>query len=158
MFETATARNRIWVAARLFAEASDGLGCDTAEWSLSFQFGVPVRAYDGESGLAVWQLRKVLQHMSKRMPGRVSLRELAGLANLSPSYFNRAFKQSVGVTPYQWQLRARIEGAQEKLLSSDFSLEDIAAATGFGDAVHFGRRFKQIVGVAPAHWRRSHRV
>jgi transcriptional regulator GlxA family with amidase domain len=59
------------------------------------------------------------------------------------------------MAPYQWQLDARIRQAQALLLDTDASLEDVAEATGFADAVHFGRTFRKLAGATPAIWRRE---
>jgi AraC family transcriptional regulator len=75
---------------------------------------------------------------------------LAGLAGLSQSHYSRAFKASTGLAPYQWQLRARIAWAQGLLVTTNGSLEVIAEATGFADAVHFGRTFRKATGATPA--------
>lgn len=108
-----------------------------------------------ERGLARWQLRKVFEYLDAHLPGAVQLTTLAALTGLSQAHFARAFKVSTGVAPYQWQLRARIERAQALLLHTAGSLDDVAAATGFADAVHFGRTFRRLIGTTPAVWRRN---
>lgn len=101
------------------------------------------------------QLKDALLILEANMPHRVSLDALASQAGLSPSYYNRAFKASTGLAPYQWQLQARIQRAQALLLSQKTSLDDIAEATGFADAVHFSRMFRKLTGVTPSSWRRD---
>jgi AraC family transcriptional regulator len=114
------------------------------------------RAGDGK-GLAPWRLRRVIDFMEASLPDRVELAQLAQLVGLSTSHFSREFKVSTGMAPYQWQLHARIRVAQTQLINTDASLDQIAEANGFADAVHFGRRFRQLTGVAPATWRREHK-
>jgi AraC family transcriptional regulator len=108
-----------------------------------------------QRGLAHWQLRKVIDYLEARLPEAVQLTALAELTGLSQAHFARAFKASTGSAPYQWQLRARIERAKTLLLQTDGTLDDVAVATGFADAVHFGRTFRRVVGATPANWRRS---
>jgi AraC family transcriptional regulator len=107
------------------------------------------------SKLSPLQLRDALSFLEAHMPQRVELATLAKLAGLSPSHYNRAFKASTGLAPYQWQLQARIERAQALMLDSAGSLEDIAEATGFADAVHFGRTFRRLIGATPSAWRKD---
>jgi AraC family transcriptional regulator len=111
-----------------------------------------------ESGLARWQLRRVLEYLDVHLPDPVQLATLAKLTGLSQAHFARAFKISTGCAPYQWQLRARVERAQSLLLRTDDSLDEVAAMTGFADAAHFGRTFRRLTGAAPASWRRSRRL
>jgi AraC family transcriptional regulator len=108
-----------------------------------------------EHGLARWQLRRVLDYLDAHLPDAVPLAALAGLARLSQAHFARAFKASTGFAPYQWQLRARVDRARALLLHTDKSLDEIAVASGFADAVHFGRTFRKVTGISPAAWRRS---
>jgi AraC-like DNA-binding protein len=109
------------------------------------------------SGLAPWQLRRVLDYLDAHLSQRVELATLATLVGLSQSHFSHAFRVSTGVAPYRWQLDARIQRAQRLLIDTRVSLEQIAESTGFADAVHFGRTFRRLTGVPPAAWRRQRR-
>ncbi len=111
----------------------------------------------GPSRLSPLQLRNAISYLEASMPLRVELATLASHAGLSPYHFSRAFKASTGLAPYQWQLRSRIQHAQSLLLTTSASLESVAEATGFADAVHFGRTFRKLIGATPAAWRRDRR-
>ncbi|NOK22131.1 helix-turn-helix transcriptional regulator [Corallococcus carmarthensis] len=156
------ADDRLWTLMRLLAEAVDdddpaaqlyGDGLIAAIFAM-------LGSRRGErpstrKGLARWQLRRVLDYLESRLPERVELSELAGLVDLSQAHFSRAFKASTGVAPYQWQLQARLQRAQAMMLTTPTSLERIAEATGFADAVHFGKAFRRAHGTTPARWRRD---
>lgn len=152
--------DRIWTLVRLLADAvndrdpstqlyGDGL---TAAITARLFASAPQPEADGK-GLAPWQLRRVVEYLDAHMPNRVDLASLAALAGLSQSHFSRAFKVSTGMAPYRWQLDTRIRRAQALLIDSRASLEDVAEATGFADAVHFGRTFRKLTGATPAAWR-----
>lgn len=123
------------IAARLFARP--------------FETKAPVKQ------LAPWQLRRVLEYLHTSLPDHVSLSELAALSGLSQWYFSRGFKASTGMAPYQWQLEERIRRAKSLLLDTRASLERVAEALGFADAVHFGKTFRRITGMTPAAWRKA---
>lgn len=112
-------------------------------------------ATKGPARLSPAQLSDALGFLETSLPARVDLATLAGLAGLSQSHYHRAFKASTGLAPYQWQLVARIERAKALLLDTRSSLDDVAAATGFADAVHFGRTFRKLTGATPSAWRRD---
>ena len=107
------------------------------------------------TGLAPWQLRRVLEYLESHLPHRVELATLATLVGLSQSHFSQAFRISTGVAPYRWQLDARIRRAQRLMLDTRAPLEQVAEATGFADAVHFGRTFRRLMGATPGAWRRD---
>jgi AraC family transcriptional regulator len=109
------------------------------------------------TGLAPWQLRRVSDYLTAHIDERVGLATLATLVGLSQSHFSHAFRVSTGVAPYRWQLNMRIRRAQRLLLEREKSLEAVADATGFADAVHFGRVFRKLTGTTPANWRRERR-
>lgn len=157
------ADERLWTLVRLLSDAlgetdpSTQLYCDGLTTAIAARlFALPPssRREDG-TGLAPWRLRRVIDYLDTRLPERVELAQLAELVGLSPAHFSRAFKASTGMAPYQWQLDARIRRAQAKLLDTEASLDDVAEATGFADAVHFGRTFRKLTGTAPAAWRRE---
>ena len=78
---------------------------------------------------------------------------LAREVGMSTSAFIRKFHQAVGHTPYQYQLRLRIEQACEWLRVEGLTMDQIAELAGFCDRFHFSRVFKQMIGLTPAKFR-----
>ena len=155
--------DRLWTLVRLLSEAVGdpdpsaqlyGDGLVTAIAARLFASPTTARVEDGK-GLAPWRLRRVIDYLDTHLPERVDLAHLSELVGLSLSHFSRAFKASTGMAPYQWQLNARIRRAQAQLIGTDASLDQVAEATGFADAVHFGRTFRKLTGASPAAWRRE---
>lgn len=91
----------------------------------------------------------------ENLEGDISISDVAQACDLSRGYFIRAFRETTGMTPYQWLLGERINRARELLLASNAPLAEIAIACGFADQSHFTRVFSSIVGTAPGTWRRS---
>lgn len=154
--------DRIWTLVKLLSEAidnpdpsmqlyGDGLVAAIASQIFTAAHDIP----DRSGKLAPWQLRRVTEYMESHFPDRIELETLAAQIHLSQAHFSRAFKASTGLAPYQWQLDARVKRAQQLLSATDVSLEEIAQATGFADAVHFGRTFRKIAGMAPGAWRKE---
>ena len=110
-----------------------------------------------ESGLARWQLKRVLEFLEAHLAEDIGLEELAQLVGLSQSQFARAFKASTGLSPYKWCLHNRIKRAQEMLLNSNDSLSEIALHHGFADQSHFTKTFRLVTGTTPANWKQHHK-
>jgi AraC-like DNA-binding protein len=60
--------------------------------------------------------------MEEYLADEVSLLSLAGLAQLSPYHFSRAFKQSFGMPPHQYLTSRRIERAKTSLAERKLSV------------------------------------
>jgi AraC family transcriptional regulator len=83
----------------------------------------------------------------------LTLTSLANEARISRYRFLRAFRQIVGVTPYQYLLRMRLQVAAARLRRASDSITSIAYGAGFNDLSTFNRRFRRIMGMTPREWR-----
>src|SRR5882724_448732 len=72
----------------------------------------------------------------------VSIDDLAGLANLSASTFNRSFQGIFNDTPANYIKMKRLERAKDLLGMSSLTVSEIAFQTCFKDIAHFSRSFK----------------
>jgi AraC family transcriptional regulator len=84
--------------------------------------------------------------------------QIAAECGLSRSYFEKAFKASLGTPPHRWLVRQRIRQAEEKLEQTNDSVSSIALSCGFTDQSHLTRVFGAIVGSSPAAWRRQRKA
>jgi AraC family transcriptional regulator len=107
-------------------------------------------------GLTARQLRRVKEFIGAQISDEITISDLAAVAGLSHYHFIKAFKDAVGLPPYQYVLSERIRRARG-LLSSypDLSLGDVALAVGFSDASQLNRIFRKFVGVTPTAFRRE---
>jgi AraC family transcriptional regulator len=152
--------DRLWPLIKLLTDAINDSDPTAQLYGDSLTAAIAARLFErpketkgSECGLSTIQLKDAMSYLESKLPARVDLATLAELAGLSQSHYNRAFKASTGLAPYQWQLQARVERAKDLLLNTNACLADIAEATGFGDAVHFGRTFRKMTGATPAAWR-----
>ena len=153
--------DRIWTPLRLLADAIQSDEPFERLWADHLVLAV-LAQLEGQMSeprqgvaLAPWRLRRAIALMEARMPGHVSLEELAAEVELSQAHFSRAFKDSTGLAPYQWQMQFRIRQALSLLETTKLSVEAIGLATGFADTGHFARRFRKATGLTPAAWRRE---
>lgn len=97
-------------------------------------------------------VRNVRCYLETHSHINLSQKEIAEIAGLSESYFNRTFRRLTGIPPHAYHLRIRIRKAQE-LLSQGASIVTAALETGFVDQSHFTHCFKKTVGVTPSRYR-----
>lgn len=83
----------------------------------------------------------------------LQLEDYAEIGGLSPYYFNRIFKQIIGIPPGEFATSLRFERAKEMLLTTPASVTEICMEVGYGSLGTFSSRFKHLVGVTPAAFR-----
>ncbi|WP_244562174.1 helix-turn-helix domain-containing protein [Bradyrhizobium lablabi] len=106
-------------------------------------------------GLTAFQLRRIKEFVDAHTTKEIGISDLANLVGLSQFHLIRAFKNSVGLSPYQYVLSARISAAKELLSNSDRSIADVALAVGFTDSSQLNRVFLKLIGVTPTAFRRE---
>src|SRR6266404_6724114 len=106
-------------------------------------------------GLAPWQAKRISSYIEDNLGSTIRATDLAGIVQLSTSHFFRAFRNSFGEAPLAYIMKRRILCAQEMMLSSRYSLLQIALECGMCDQAHFTRVFRRIVGINPKAWRRQ---
>jgi AraC-like DNA-binding protein len=82
----------------------------------------------------------------------ISLDDLVAVAGIPRSRLLRAFRRTLGTTPYAYALDRRFRAAR-RLLAAGQTPADVAAACGFFDQSHLNRVFKARMGVTPGAFR-----
>jgi AraC-like DNA-binding protein len=85
----------------------------------------------------------------------ISLKDIAQYVFLSTSYFTRAFKEEMGISPISYLLKLRIERAKELLKETDKRISDIALSVGFSNQQRFNDIFKKYVKLTPLQYRKK---
>src|SRR5882724_7671928 len=83
-----------------------------------------LRSYRG--GLPQARLRRVLEYMQAHLDQELSLTALAAVAQMSPYYFSRLFKQSIGLSPHQYLLHQRVERAKHLLANPQRRIAEVS--------------------------------
>jgi AraC family transcriptional regulator len=99
------------------------------------------------------RVSEVLRWVEGRPGSPLTLGALAGHAAMSPFHFLRTFRAVVGVTPYQYLLRMRLQRACFELRGSGEPVATIAFKAGFSDLSSFNRQFRRSVKVTPSTYR-----
>jgi AraC-like DNA-binding protein len=110
-------------------------------------------ALSKHGGLPRYKLRRVIAYIDARIGDNISLEDLAGVAGVSRFHFHRQFKKSLGVTPHDYLLRARIERAKGLLIESDLTVGEVSGAVGFVDQSHFSHTFRRLTAMTPRSFR-----
>ena len=106
-------------------------------------------------GLMAWQLNRLVDYIEAHLAEKMTAKGLAGLINLGAGQMFRAFKVSVGVSPFQYITTRRVALACTLMRTAQEPLSQIAIACGLCDQSHFCRVFRRVTGISPSSWRRS---
>jgi AraC family transcriptional regulator len=105
-------------------------------------------------GLDNARLRRVLDHIEQHLEDEIAVAELAALAHLSPFHFTRMFTAAVGLPPYRYVARRRLQAAMAMLALGRLPLSEIAHRSGFASQASFSRAFRRATGLTPGAYRR----
>ena len=78
-----------------------------------------------------------------------SIQRMAERVSFSPARFFRLYKDFFGISPMADLIGARISAAERYLSLGQYSVQEIAALTGYQSVYHFIRQFKGAVGMSP---------
>jgi AraC family transcriptional regulator len=109
-------------------------------------------------GLPAARLRRVLDYIHSNLGRNIRLLELAEISSTSLYHFVTLFKQSTGLSPYQYVLRQRIERAKGMLLERKPTILDVSLSLGFEHPNNFARTFRRLTGASPTQFRRDNLV
>ncbi|MEN9519645.1 MAG: hypothetical protein RLZZ381_2233 [Cyanobacteriota bacterium] len=99
------------------------------------------------------KLRQVLDYIQANLERDLSLAELAAVVKLSSHHFGKLFKQSIGVSPYQYVLKCRVEKAKKLLVNEQLSIVEVGQQVGFYDQSHFNNVFRRYTNLTPRQYR-----
>lgn len=100
-------------------------------------------------------INRVIDFFQENYSRQYSLDEVARLANFSPYYFIRIFKEYTGKSPYEFLLDIKLNEACRLLKEKNKSITEITHLCGFGNSSHFSTLFKRKVGVSPSEYRKQ---
>ena len=102
------------------------------------------------------RLADVAQFVRDHLDQKISIAQLAELANLSVSQLERTFKTVLNVSPLQFVQKLRLEYAIKLLAVPEMSVTKISLNCGYSDHSAFSRQFKQFTGLSPTQFRKTH--
>ncbi len=104
-------------------------------------------------GLSPHLLKRTLDYIHEQSNAELHLDDLARLCCLSSSQFSKSFRESVGMSPYQFVLQKRLRKAEALLAAKNTSIGEIARVTGFKTQQHFAFVFRRLTGYSPGEYR-----
>ena len=104
------------------------------------------------------RLNKIFQYISDNFQKKITLSEIASIANLSTKAFCRYFKSKTRKTFYDFLLEVRVAHACNLLLEKDMTVYEVCYDSGFNNLSNFNRYFKKIMNKTPLEFKKEHRL
>jgi AraC family transcriptional regulator len=116
--------------------------------------GIVAPTESSAHGLDHLRLRRVFDYIAANIENDLTLLELAGVAGYSLFHFARKFNLAVGLPPYRYISRLRLESAMAELAAGKLPLAEIAFNAHFSSQASFTRAFHRATGMTPGEYKR----
>lgn len=101
------------------------------------------------STLAPRLAARIVEFIEGNLAQRLTLAELAALADLSVPHFKVLFRETLGMPAHQYVVQRRVERARDLLLEGRLSASQVALETGFAHQSHMAHWMNRVLGVTP---------
>ena len=108
------------------------------------------RVYDGRPDIA-----KAKEYIENHWLDEFDMGSVAGAVGLSRYHFARLFKKHVGMTPYCYYQRIKVQKLKEALRDTNRTIAQAFSACGLDYSGNFARVFKERVGMTPSQYRKT---
>ena len=98
-------------------------------------------------------VKRAVAYLQQHYDQPISRQELADTLGVSKNYLSEIFHQELGISPWDYLNRYRVQRAKDLLRTTGHSITSIAAQVGFDDSSYFGRIFHRHVGLSPSEYR-----
>lgn len=102
-------------------------------------------------------IQAATKFISENFTSNISLTNIAEKYSMSASYFSKQFKSVTGVGFNEYLNIVRVTEAEKLLISTNYSVTDIAMECGFNDSNYFAAVFKKIKGITPKKYSLLHK-
>jgi AraC family transcriptional regulator len=119
---------------------------------LASHYAGHIPAFRQGAKLSPAQSGRVRDYVEAHLSDDISLKDLAAVAQLSPSHFSELFKRTFECAPHRYVIHRRIAAAGRLLAENRLPISEITQMTGFSDQSHFTTVFRKISGTTPKQY------
>lgn len=102
-------------------------------------------------------LKPAFEYIYEHKGETFSLKAMADLCHISPSYFSRLFAKETGENFSSYLARLKMKWAKQLLEATDIPVSQISSELGFNEPGYFIKIFKKYEGTTPAVYRKYYK-
>lgn len=118
-----------------------------------FQIIFPSPYYVSETKFAV--ANKIREFIDNNIEKKLTLDILSEELYISIPHIERVFKETFYITPSKYIAQRKIDQVATLLLTTNYSIENIANRLGYTDAKYLSKCFKKAKGISPLQYRKQ---
>ncbi len=89
--------------------------------------------------------------MHTKLDEKISIEEMAKMAQMSVNNFHKIFKEALNDSPIQYVKKIRLNRARHLILYEGMKAVDASYSVGYDSPTQFSREFKRYFGVTPSN-------
>lgn len=97
-------------------------------------------------------MQKALEYILQHFQGKLSVKEMIGITNMSNTAFSLAFKKNYRMTFKEYLLKIRVGYACKLLNDASLNISQIGYHCGFENISNFNRQFRKLKGITPSEY------
>ncbi len=102
------------------------------------------------------KISEILEYVLKNFKEKITLQDVASLANMSESAFSRYFKNRVNKSFSDFLGDVRISNARKLLHDGDLNISQVCYQSGFPTLSNFNKQFKDRIGKTPLNYKKEY--
>jgi AraC-like DNA-binding protein len=107
-----------------------------------------------QAELSSYACRQIENYLKENFRNQLTVPEMAAILNMSAGHFSMCFRESFGLTPYQYLIGLRLDEAENWLMETDMPISKIAALLKFSSQSHLTTALKKYRKLTPGEVRR----
>lgn len=100
---------------------------------------------------------QIKNYLDSNYSEHITLETLAKKAHMNKYYLVHAFSRYTGMSPIHYLTAKRLQIGRELLVSTDYSISQVAASVGFSSQSYFTQVFRKETGMSPMRYRKEGR-
>ena len=103
-------------------------------------------------------IAQVAEYIHNNFRDDITLKQMAEIFFLTPNYLGELFKKETGKTCSEYTNDLRFSLAEQLILNTNNSINEISYECGFNSIAYFIKKFKNKYGCSPVTFRKQHQI